>query len=130
MTDIDIESVERGDLLFFNIEGRGVDHRTDQLDSPVAERLEPVCRLAADPARDQGDQQRPRVAQVVQRVGDQRETTRQEATDRLHHGEETVHRDGHQQPRVAHRGRGVTVGVVSVVPAHRPDCMSSNRSPV
>ena len=26
MTDIDIESVERGDLLFFNIEGRGVDH--------------------------------------------------------------------------------------------------------
>ena len=37
----------------------------------------------------------------------------QEATDRLHHGEETVHRHCHQQPRVAHRVRvvGVRKGV-------------------
>ena len=71
-----------------------IDQCADDLGSTVAERASHVGRPASDAASHQRNHERAAVVEVVQRIGQQCQTSCQQAGDRLDERQQQVQRDG------------------------------------
>ena len=95
--------------------------RRDHLGPRIAEGHPRIRRPPRDPPGGEGDDKGRRVRQVMDRIRDQGDRTRQDAADDLRHGQKDVDHDGQNEP--AFPGGGMVMVVVVIVrhdiPCHK-----------
>ena len=90
-------------------QSRQIDERRHDFRTSIAEGHKLVGWPAPDPPRKQSQSKRCRVAEIVQRIGDQCERTRQYPPDDLGDSQQDVEGDGQYKAAVAHAFFAVTV---------------------